>query len=430
MTDSPKVTEVFGISREVPLNYIFRDNIDDRLVDSLTRDRHIVIFGSSKQGKTCLRKQCLNQDDYIIVHCNNRWDLGEVHANILKRAGYELTQSTRVSSTGRAKILASIKGTLAGLFSSEAAAEKETSNTEEHIKRELELDIDDVNDVIAALRNIDFTKFIILEDFHYLKDDAQRDISVALKAFHENSPFCFIVIGVWLEENRLVLYNGDLTGRLVAIDADEWTEQKLHEVINRGADLLNVAFSDRFCNTLIRNCFDNVYLVQETCHRACINVDVHRRQPETSHPLLIGPDDNWVMSTLREIVDEQSGRYAAFVSNFAQGFQETSLDMYSWLAYAVLTSTVEQLVEGLTYRELLNRIREKHPRGKDLNPGNLTQALQSSTALQVQKGVKPIVLDYDQTNRHLKVVDRGFLIWIQHQNKDDLLALVGVSNSL
>ena len=27
----------------------------------------------------------------------------------------------------------------------------------------------------------------------------------------------------------------------------------------------------------------------------------------------------------------------------------------------------------------------------------------------------PIILDYDQTNRKLNVVDKGFLIWLQHQ---------------
>jgi hypothetical protein len=62
-----KVGEVFGISRELPVNYVLRKGIDDKLIDNLTRDHHIVIFGSSKQGKTCLRKSCLNDDDYIVV---------------------------------------------------------------------------------------------------------------------------------------------------------------------------------------------------------------------------------------------------------------------------------------------------------------------------------------------------------------------------
>ena len=68
-------------------------------------------------------------------------------------------------------------------------------------------------------------------------------------------------------------------------------------------------------------------------------------------------------------------------------------------------------------------LREHHPEGAALNLGNLTQALQSAASLQVKKDIKPIVLDYDQTNLKLSVVDRGFLIWLANQDRKDLLEL-------
>ena len=55
-SDHYKLSEVFGISRHVPLNYTTRPNVDNALVDLLTREKHIVLYGSSKQGTTCLRK--------------------------------------------------------------------------------------------------------------------------------------------------------------------------------------------------------------------------------------------------------------------------------------------------------------------------------------------------------------------------------------
>jgi len=64
-----------------------------------------------------------------------------------------------------------------------------------------------------------------------------------------------------------------------------------------------------------------------------------------------------------------------------------------------------------------------HPEGAALNLGNLTQALQATASLQVKKDIKPIVLDYDQTNLRLSVVDRGFLIWIENQDRSELLEL-------
>lgn len=73
MTKHYRLSDVYGISRDLPLNYVARQSIDGLFVESLTRDKHIVVYGSSKQGKTCLRKYNLNDDEYIVVTCSNKW---------------------------------------------------------------------------------------------------------------------------------------------------------------------------------------------------------------------------------------------------------------------------------------------------------------------------------------------------------------------
>ena len=223
-----KASDVYGIGRDLPLNYVSRKSVDENFVANLTRDKHVIIYGSSKQGKTSLRKNCLKDDDYIVVHCSNKWGIAELHAAILKRVGYEVTQSSTKTTTGKNKIVASFKATFLGT-GVEASGEKEDSKSTAVVKTPLELDPEDVNDIITALA--DFRRFIVLEDFHYLPIDTQKDFSVALKAFHEQSKLCFIIVGVWLEEGRLTVYNGDLTGRVVAVNADKWTKVELAEVI-------------------------------------------------------------------------------------------------------------------------------------------------------------------------------------------------------
>ena len=166
-----KTGDVYGITRELPLNYVARKLADTKLIENLTRDKHIVIYGSSKQGKTSLRKHCLDPNDFIVVHCSNKWSLGDLHSAILKRAGYEITQSTTRSTTGKNKILATIK---AGILSlgAEAGAEIEQSQTNATTTKPLELDSEDVNDIIAALAGFD--KYIVLEDFHYHRSKFRR----------------------------------------------------------------------------------------------------------------------------------------------------------------------------------------------------------------------------------------------------------------
>lgn len=412
-----RAADVYGINRELPLNYVSRKTVDEYFVANLTRDKHVIIYGSSKQGKTSLRKNCLQDDDYIVVHCSNKWAISDLHSAILKRAGYEVTQSSTKTTAGKNKILASFKAAILGV-GVEAGAEKEVTKTDAVTRAPLELDPEDVNDIISALSG--FTKFIVLEDFHYLPIDTQKDFSVALKAFHEQSKLCFIVVGVWLEEGRLTVYNGDLTGRIVGVNADRWTAEELREVIAVGENLLNIAFAQTFKDAVIAGCLDSVYIVQEACYQACLAKEINFTQKQYLEE--IGADLD-VHALIREVVNQQTGRYNSFITLFAGGFQETALQMYKWLLYPVLSSDPGELEQGLTYRHMRDVLRQHHPEGQALNLGNLTQALQSAASLQVKKDIKPIVLDYDQTNLKLSVVDRGFLIWLANQDRKDLLEL-------
>jgi hypothetical protein len=103
--------------------------------------------------------------------------------------------------------------------------------------------------------------------------------------------------------------------------------------------------------------------------------------------------------------------------------------MYKWLLYPILTASTATLEEGLKYREMRDALRKHHPEGQALNLGNLTQALQSTASLQVKKDIKPIILDYDQTNLKLNVVDLGFLIWLDNQDRKELLELAELPTS-
>lgn len=415
------VDEVFGINRELPLNYVERESADKVLIDNLVRNQHLVIYGSSKQGKTSLRKHCLNENDYIVVHCSNKWGLDDVHEAILKQAGYELTVSKTIATSGKQKIFAKIK---AGFFGAEAegGAESERSNEEGVTTEPLELDPMDVNDIISALEEIGFDKYIVLEDFHYLPIETQKDFSVALKAFHEKSKLCFIIIGVWLEENRLSVYNGDLTGRLLPINADKWEREELSKVISDGEALLNISFSDNFKNELLDSCYESVYIVQETCHQCCLQEGVHQTQEEQRE---IGGNVS-CGKLINRVVNQQGGRFNSFLTQFAEGFQDTTLEMHKWLLYPILISEVGDIEQGFKQAQIRNLLQGTHPRKEELNSGNVTQSLQSSTSLQIKKDIKPMVLDYDQTNLRLNIVDKSFQIWLSRQDRNELLDLVGL----
>lgn len=344
----------------MPLNYVERKRVDSRMVSNLSRDKHLVVYGSSKQGKTSLRRHCLQSSDYVEIHCTNKMALRDLNAAILKAAGYTLAQSQSISTSGRNKIVASIAAAFLGTGVS-IAGEKEETLSKTVNTCSIELEMEDVNDIIRALEEIDFHKYIVLEDFHYLPIEVQKEFSVQLKAFHEADSaeqICFIIVAVWLEGDRLLVYNGDLTGRVVSISADRWYAEELRSVISQGEALLNIVFTEGFKIDLIDRCVDSVFIVQEACELACEKAGLVATH-EGKEPLEIGSGLK-VKDLLRIIVDQQKGRCNEFIHNFSSGFQDTELQMYRWIMYCVVSEETEKLEMGLKYGELKRKILSMH----------------------------------------------------------------------
>lgn len=281
-----KTDDVFGVSRDIPLNYVVRKTVDYKLIEDLTLDKHVIIYGSSKQGKTSLRKHCLNEQDYILVQCQNRWGLDKLADGILKEAGYQVEVSEQKTVENRNKITAKVSTKLNSLGFYEVGSNVELSKdgSTSHVKiiQPIELDPSDPNDLVAALKQISFDKYIVLEDFHYLPQETQESYAFFLKTIHERSKLCFIIVAVWREENRLIVFNGDLSGRIVSVDADAWTPEELMKVIEDGEKILNIRFQNKFKDDLIKLSLGSVYIVQDCCLRACKSAEVFETEKTTA----------------------------------------------------------------------------------------------------------------------------------------------------
>lgn len=415
-----KTEEVFGIGRELPLNYVQRKSVDEPFFENLSKSKHIVIYGSSKQGKTSLRKTWLTDHDHVTISCLSTMSSTQLNAAILKKVGYRIEQTQSKTTEGAWKFSAELKAKggvpLFAEASGGGAVEHASKNAEVVASTRLEIDLIDINDIIQALKEANAPKHIILEDFHYLPIETQSQFSIFLKAFHENSSYVFIIIGVWRERNRLISFNGDLAGRVVAIDADIWSSAELTNVIKAGEPLLNVEFDNEFVEGIVKNSHSAVYLVQEGCAAACHMAKIYQTSPKN---VLVGRGVDTI-ELIRSIVNEQAGRYISFLNNVAEGFQKSELEMYRWLLYSLLKCGIDQLRQGLRRSEIAALVKRYHPKGDNLNEGNITQALVYISSLQVEKIVRPIILDYDQTNKVLNVVDRAFLIWLAYQDTNDL----------
>ena len=419
-----KMEEVFGNSREVPLTYQVRTGVDNRFVNDLIRGKHVILHGGSKQGKTCLRKSYLKEYEYIVIQCTRDTSKASLYEMILKKAEIEYEKSSSKTIKGTNKFSVKVQGEAKIPFitnvSGEGNYERQNESGSTQNFKTLEIDVEDANDIVRVLKANSFNKFIVIEDFHYLDEQIQKQFSFDLKVFYETSKYVFIIVGVWMESNRLIIYNGDLTGRITNINVDKWTDDNLKMVINNGKPLLNIEFPIEVEEEIIKLSQDNVGLLQEICYRICEKADVWKTQ-ETQK--FVGTLEE-VRQIAKNIADDQAARYKTFIIKFSEGLTVTELAMYKWIIYAIINSTSDELRNGLSHSKIYSIIKLKHPKNGTLQLNNLTSALDRVQAVQAKQKLQPLILDY--SNSELFVVDANFLVFLSTHTKEELLEPINI----
>lgn len=419
-----KLSDVFGNSRNIPLTYQTRAEVDNRFVNDLTREKHLVLHGGSKQGKTCLRKYHLNESEVVVIQCTRDTTKAGLYEMILKKAEieYEVTSSKTTKGSNKVAIKISGKGKVPFLIEGggEAAYEGLKENADTKSYKNFEIDIEDPNDIVRVLVEDRFKKYIVIEDFHYLNEELQMLFSFDLKVFHETSLYVFIIIGVWMESDRLTVYNGDLTGRITNINVDVWSGENLKKIIDNGKRLLNIDFPIEVENLIVNLSQDNVGLLQEICYRLCEKYEIWQTQKDNK---LIGTESD-VRDLAKKIADDQSSRYRNFIIKFSEGLSVTELEMYKWIIYAVLHSSSDDLRKGISASRLFNIIKPKHPKSVTLQLTNLNQALERVQTVQAKHKLQPLILDF--SNGDLYVVDANFLVYISIQEIAELLKHINI----
>lgn len=415
-----QVNRTFGVSNRILDSYIERKGIDDRFKEALRGRNIIVIHGSSKQGKTSLWKKHVAEDERFPLNCGTITTIADLHTQILKTAGFTILKQTQSSST-EPLIEASMGVGIFGLKGKFGAS----STTETHVEK-ISLNPADANDITNALREMNFTGTIIIDDFHYLNEETQDKFTRTLKTFYDDEKLevTFIIVGVWKEANRLIVYNGDLSSRIKTINADEWTEQQLQDVIEHGESMLNIRFDDHFKSELVQYSEGAVYLLQAACRKACLQ---HIDNFSAADTIINGN----AQQLFQHEIDNQSGRYEHFITDYSEDERRQIHHVRKWIV-AILISYVRWNPQRnyVTLEELKNAIRLLHPNANSRTIGslvnNLTQNLKNVSKRQQNIELKPPILSYDQNSHRLNVVDLGFLIWLRNAQPQVIDAAIGL----
>ena len=464
--------DVFGITNDIPCIYTKRTYVDEKFIGALKRRKHIVIYGCSKQGKTSLRKKYLNNLNSIVIQCTNRTTRDNIYKLILKEAGVELSQSCKKTVGGTKKTDVSTSGESNLHFAkakveSKTSYDKSISNT--ITKNYFDIDPTDINDVIRVLLSTQFNSWIIIEDFHYLSIEEQQFLSADLKAIYERTDLIrIIVIGVWLESDKLTKLNGDLDGRVTYINADIWKKEELLNVLKEGERLLNIYFSIEAKEKIVFYCKNNVGLLHQITENICDKIGITKTQSKSllildepeikTLPHLIssfqktvsnsvdtnlckllltsfgvedsdkfndfnyhgGPFDIW----LGELSKERSPRYSKFFREFAEGPKDYTGDIYKWVLASIIISSQEEIRNGLAVRQICNKTELLFE--IEISKNELRAELYKIREFHNELEIQPPILDFDTNTDTLMIVDSSLLLYHSTHSIQQMLIVIGL----
>jgi hypothetical protein len=196
----------------------------------------------------------------------------DIYQTILSKVGVRITTGstdkrsteTNISFASKVKALIPIFG------SGEVGAEggMKAGSSAEAKYEEIPINLELPQHVSDLLKRIGSAKWIILENFHYLNDDVQRQFAFDLRAFQELG-VRFVVLGVWREKNRMAQFNGDLLDRLIEVPVEPWTEADFRRVVTKGSGELRIRIEDSIIEAAINASFSSIGVFQELLKGIC-----------------------------------------------------------------------------------------------------------------------------------------------------------------
>lgn len=413
--------DVFGVSNNDIASYVERDDVDTRFIEGLKRNKHIVVFGASKQGKTALTNKHLEDDQFVRINCSPDTSPIDIYKSILRQLGVEFEEektSTFGSETGASiGVRAKVKIPFFGDAQGEAKGTGKTTSSEQIKYKPIEYNLSLPQDISEILKSIDFNRRIILENFHYLDEESQKSMAFHLRIF-EDYNILFIVLGIWREKNRLAQFNGDLQDRLIEIPVEPWKKDHFKTVVKNGEDILKVSFVN-IIDQVIENSFDSIGVFQELCKECCLAAGVAKIQDDKK---LISLDN--LNSAIERKVEDYSGRHIRSIESFIEQKTKKADEVPLYIAYYFVKYLFSldsfSIENGLKRAEIHGGIQKIHHRPDDVRPSDMSYFLHNMTASQIKKDIIPPLFDYDRSTRKLKVIDSTLYFFLRNTNTEEL----------
>lgn len=422
-----KLEDVFGVTSKPVMSYVERAEVDNHFREALNSHKQIIVYGSSKQGKTALVSKHLPYQDNILVSLTPKTQLIDLYQTILSKAGVRIAMSTTEKASSEASI--SIGARFKAMIPMLGSGEAETSGTKKDGSGsdvrydEIPVNIELPQSVADLLARMGCNKWVILENFHYLTDEVQQQFAFDLRAFQELG-VKFVILGVWREKNRMAQFNGDLLDRTIEVPVEPWTASDFRRVVDQGSAALRVSFSEQLIADTIEASFSSIGVFQELLKHICIKAGIL----ETCRDSFRVASLDYLQAAINVKTGDYASRHQRALEAIAAGHNSGGqkgdlppLYLPYYLVRTVLEHGFDGIANGAKKSAIWDWIRAIHHRGEDVRSNDMTNLLGGIANLQSVKAISPPIFAYDAQQRTLQVVDSTFYFFIRNADVMDVL---------
>ncbi len=329
-----KLDDVFNIRMIPPIeSYYHREDVDGMFERFIAEnDKHIAIFGGSKQGKSylLLKHKRLLENSLTLEAGPHYSSTKEFYSSLLYVMKTKILK--KISETQDGNVSAELSTTFGHSLLAKVTGKAKTEAGLES-KNEYEMapiNYDDPNVIHSILVDSgNCPKFIILENFHNSTNEFKERFSTDLRSWHDMG-IRFIILGVGKEQSEIGLIENNLRDRIVGLNVEPWEDDHLLNVLEIGCAKLNVSFDTKFKEELIKACMGSIGLFQEIVNLTLRKIGITSTIPHQQRHIPYSTHESFLSQACTEKAVAYTDLFR-FLKKLTMKSQLDSCYSYYWL---------------------------------------------------------------------------------------------------
>jgi hypothetical protein len=274
------------------------------------------------------------------------------------------------------------------------------------------------NDVTDLLQLV---TFVVIDDFHFIKQGARLEIASKLKLWHEKN-VRFIIIGIASSAEELYGVDPELGIRNDPYELKTQSEDFCRLLLGRGSNALNIEFSKNLTSEIVK-ASNGVPSIVHVIAKVCgIDARVEETQPSTK---II---DTTLKNIREAVLRIFHGKYRDKVVGLAKGKQQaksvhnTYFDIVSYIA----NSAASEIPTESLYRSIVGTIADPKERAKKAT--SFYNCLNNLSDVIEQKGLSD-TLYYKKGGSYISIEDPSFRFYLNLLDIEDIKSRIQLRSS-